>query len=87
MRCRPKFAVLHSQFRRTSQRQGRRRDREFSQFLRIAHGSLREVETQVLIAQRLRYVDAAGANPILELSAKAGQLITGLLKSLKGEER
>ena len=63
--------------------QGRRRDREFAQFLRVAHGSLREVETQVLIAERLNYIDAAAANVVLELANKAGQLITGLLNSLE----
>ena len=38
--------------------QGRRSTKEFVQFLSIAHGSLREAETQILIAKRLNYIDA-----------------------------
>ena len=33
--------------------QGRRSSHDFRRFLTIAHGSLREAETQVMIAQRL----------------------------------
>lgn len=62
--------------------QGRRGDREFSRFLEIAHGSLREVETQVLIAQRLRYINASISDPVLELASKVGRLITGLLNKI-----
>ena len=36
--------------------QGRQTTREFVHFLSIAHGSLREVETQILIARRLNYL-------------------------------
>jgi four helix bundle protein len=63
--------------------QGRRGDREFSRFLDIAHGSLRELETQVLIAQRLKYIDSTTSNNVLELAAKVGRLITGLANALK----
>jgi four helix bundle protein len=63
--------------------QGRRSDREFAQFLRIAHGSLREVETQMLIAQRLKYIAGNDSQPILELCDVVGRLITGLINKLK----
>lgn len=63
--------------------QGRRSDREFAQFLRIAHGSLREVETQVLIAQRLKYIAAGDTRPIIDLCEAIGRLITGLQNKLK----
>ena len=51
--------------------------REFAQFLRIAHGSLREVETQVLIAQRLSYIDPAEASRTLGIASEVGKLVTG----------
>jgi four helix bundle protein len=62
--------------------QGRRGDREFSRFLEIAHGSLREVETQVLIAQRLQYINESTSDPVLELASKVGRLIMGLLNKI-----
>jgi four helix bundle protein len=62
--------------------QGRRGDREFLRFLDIAHGSLREAETQLMIAQRLKYISEAEANAALEQASEVGRLITGLSNSL-----
>ena len=39
---------------------GRGSRKEFSQFLHIALGSLSEVETQIIIAKRLGYLDDSG---------------------------
>jgi four helix bundle protein len=63
--------------------QGRRSKKEFTQFLSVAHGSLREVETQALIAQRLGYTDDASVASILDSAAEVGRLITGLINSLE----
>jgi four helix bundle protein len=62
--------------------QGRRSTAEFLHHLSIAHGSLREVETQVFIATRLRYLANANADSLLELCAEVGRLINGLANSL-----
>jgi four helix bundle protein len=62
--------------------QGRGGDKEFAHFLRIAYGSLREVETQILIAERLGYQNAEETAELLDVSAEVGRLINGLLKSL-----
>jgi four helix bundle protein len=61
--------------------QGRGSDVEPVRFLRIAHGSLRELETQLLISPRLGYIDVAQLQPILELAVEAGRLIQGLIRS------
>jgi four helix bundle protein len=67
--------------------QGRAGPVEFSRFLNIAYGSLLEVETQLLIAKRLQYVNETELNSVLELVSRVGQLINGLLRSLKNTPR
>jgi four helix bundle protein len=62
--------------------QGRKTDAEFANRLRIAHGSLREVETQLLIAQRLEMGKTTEIDTALTLSHRTGQLCQGLLRSL-----
>lgn len=62
--------------------QGRGSDREFGQFLKIAYGSLREVETQLLIAQRLGFAAESEVARLLDLSAETGRLLNGLLRTL-----
>jgi four helix bundle protein len=49
--------------------QGRRTDPEFLHFLSIAHGSLREAETQILIAERLKYTNADTREALLAQAA------------------
>jgi four helix bundle protein len=62
--------------------QGRWSTNEFVQFLGIAHGSLREVETQLTIAVRLGYLTADQAERAFPLAAETGRLINGLRNSL-----
>jgi four helix bundle protein len=64
--------------------QGRGSDPELLRFLRIAHGSLRELETQVLIAQRLGYSNESESNQSLEMAAEVGRLLNGLIRSKAG---
>jgi four helix bundle protein len=62
--------------------QGRFTTGEFLHFLSIAHGSLREAETQVLIAQRLNYLDAQSTSEFMNLASEVGRLVNGLSNSL-----
>ncbi len=62
--------------------QGRKSTKEFLHFLSIALGSLREVETQILIAERLTYLNKKQTAPLLTLSSEVGRLINGLYNSL-----
>lgn len=55
--------------------------KEFVQFLHIALGSVSEVETQVIIAQRLDYVD--DVNSIEEQIEAVRRLILGLIRYLR----
>jgi four helix bundle protein len=43
--------------------QGRNSTNDFKRFLVISHGSLREFETQILIAERLHYLTQAQIEP------------------------
>src|SRR5437870_12101920 len=45
--------------------QGRRTTSDFLRHLSIAYGSLREVETQILIARRLKYVPEARLEEVM----------------------
>jgi four helix bundle protein len=55
---------------------------EFRRFLRIAIGSVAEVETQLLIAQDLAYSPEAAITELLDQAAESGRLIAGLIRSL-----
>ncbi len=54
---------------------------EFRQFLGIARGSLAELETQLIIAEKLGYLTESG--PIFEQLVEIGRMLSGLLASLK----
>ena len=62
--------------------QGRKSKGEFAHFLAIAYGSLREVETQTLISERLLYLQRQEVDRLMDLTAEIGRLINGLANSL-----
>jgi four helix bundle protein len=82
---------LTSQLRRASvsitsniaEGQGRHSRAEFLHYLSIALGSLKEVETQLLISDALGYIRTGQIATLLSLIAEVGRLITGLSKSLR----
>jgi four helix bundle protein len=63
--------------------QGQGSDRGFSRFLSIAQGSLTELETQLMIAQRLDYLDDLTCQSTLDRCAEIGRMLNGLQKSFK----
>jgi four helix bundle protein len=62
--------------------QGRGIGREFAQYLRIAMGSIQEVETQLLLAERLSYICSSETQVLLQLTDEVGRLTRGLWKSV-----
>ena len=65
--------------------QGRRTASEFHNFLGHARGSIMELETQILIAQNLNYVDGGAATQLLTQAADIGRGLNGLMNSLRCE--
>jgi len=66
--------------------QGRRSTNEFVRYLSIAHGSLREVETQIPMAERLGYLEELASRELMNSASEVGRLINGLINSLKRHE-
>ena len=64
---------------------GRRTPGEFMHFVGIARGSLAELETLLIVARRLDYLDEAAYRAVLDDLLELGRMATGLLRSL--EER
>ena len=60
----------------------RQHTKEFLQHLNIAYGSLGELETHVLIAERLNYIEADACDQMLEKTSEVGRMINGLRRSL-----
>lgn len=64
--------------------EGRRRGttKDFVQFLRIAHGSLAEVETQLLISQKLSFCDEESARGIQSLVTEISKMLHVMIGKL-----
>jgi four helix bundle protein len=67
--------------------QGRQTTGEFRQFMGHARGSLLETETQILLSERLEYLDHKTTENLLKQSAEVGRILNGLLGSLEGSHR
>lgn len=61
---------------------GRSSTKAYLNHLSIACGSLKELETHLLIAHRLDYVTGDDIASALALSTEVGRMLTGLRKSL-----
>lgn len=57
-------------------------NREFRHFLRHSRGSLAELETQLLVAQRVGYIPEAASERLLEQIAEVGRILNGLIASI-----
>ena len=61
--------------------QGRGTDGDLVRFCQIAHGSLRELETQMELCHRLGFLDDADLTPPAALAIEVGRLLNGLIRS------
>ena len=65
--------------------QARNSTADFLHFLSIARRSLKEVETQVIIARRLGYIDEKLEGDLTSLTEEVSRLISGLMRSLRSK--
>ncbi len=66
--------------------QGRHSKREFRKFVMIAHGSLREAETHIMIAERLKFLEGTVVEGLLSRAGEIGRLLVGLSNALSRPE-
>lgn len=64
---------------------GREHLGDYLHHLSIANGSLMELETHLLIAGRLDFVNREHMEPVLLLAAEVGRMLSGLTRSLKSQ--
>src|SRR5436305_9598946 len=63
--------------------QARHSQKEFKQFLSHARGSLAEVETQIILAQDLKFLSAPEGTRLLELTEELGRILNALIAAIK----
>jgi four helix bundle protein len=56
--------------------------RDFRRFIMTAAGSLAELETHLIVAQRLEYSTTEEIGRLLEQASEVGRMMNGLLRSL-----
>jgi len=66
--------------------QARYSKKDFRHFLRVAKGSLAEIETQVLIARRLHYINQNCCDLCIDHMKELGRILAGLISSLHVQE-
>ena len=62
-------------------------NREFLHYLRHSRGSLAELGTQLIIAQRQNYLLESRASELLKRADELSRILSGLINSLKERER
>lgn len=62
---------------------GRGSTKEYLQFLRIAQGSLKELETHLLLSERIKLTKPTDIAPLFESSTLLGKLLLATIRTLK----
>lgn len=61
---------------------GRNSTKNYVQFLRIARGSLLELETQIIICRELSYIENENYNTINNLIVEESKMLNALIKAI-----
>ena len=62
---------------------GRENRGSYVQFSKVAQGSLKELETHVMLATRISVASAEAAKPVLDQCEAVGKMLNGLIRSLQ----
>ncbi len=62
---------------------GRQHTREYLNFVSVARGSLMEVETHLLLSQRVGLLTPEALEPLLRMTDDISRMLTGLRKGLE----
>jgi four helix bundle protein len=65
---------------------GRDSTGSYVQFLKIAQGSLKELETLLLVAERVAVAPPGSTDTLLDQCDAAGRMLNGLIRSLRRDE-
>jgi four helix bundle protein len=65
---------------------GRENRGNYVQFLRIAQGSLKELETHILLAERVELLAQLQIQPLMEQSDIVGKMLRSLIRSLENSK-
>ena len=66
---------------------GHRSGLQFASFLFHARGSLLEVETQIMLAARLHYIDGERSQDLLRHTSKVGRDLNGLINAVAPQSK
>ena len=64
---------------------GRESTRSYIQFLKTSRGSLKEVETLVILSERIKLLTAEQSKPVLEIAVSIGKMLNSLIRSLRDQ--
>lgn len=86
--------ALSSQIRRSAvsipsniaEGSGRKATRDYCHFLKIAYGSLCELETQLILCCRLGYVKEENIQAAMQLSSETGRMLNAMLQRMSTEK-
>jgi four helix bundle protein len=62
---------------------GREHTRSFIQFLRVAQGSLKELETHLMLAEQVNLAPAAALAPAYAMTDEIGRMLRALIRALQ----
>lgn len=77
---------LHPSLPNIAEGNGRENTGSYIQFLRVSEGSLKELETHVMLSQTVELMKATDAEQILLMTEEVGKLLRSLIRALQDKE-